>query len=692
MRKLVSWFRDMKVAKKLLISFFVILIAAVSIIGGMSYQTAKKNFETHIMNSAQDNIRILDNLINQMIDAQFNDVNNFARVIHSDMYQGDNQDELRKILSQYISLNKDVEQVYVAGNDKKFVQEPKIKMVTDYDPTESSWYKDAVNKQGGIVVTEPYKAQGSGHIVVTIAKQTEDKNGVVAVDLNLDNLLKTTKLINIGKKGYAFILDGKQKIIAHPKEKLGDKADDSWAKKIYEDNHGTFSYTYSGSEKKMVFATNLKTGWKIAGTMYSNEIVEAAQPVFYNMLIVMFISLVVGGVLIYFVTISITKPLKQLVVTSKEISEGDLTQTIQIHSNDEIGQLAKGFNEMTHSLRTLIGRINTSAGHVAAASEELTASVRQASEATEQITSAMDEISSGATTQTASVENGAMLLFDVTEGIRHVATSSSSINTASAHTREKAEDGEKLVGKTVNQMQSIAESVSQSDAVIQLLNNKSKQIGDILEVIQNIADQTNLLALNAAIEAARAGEHGRGFAIVADEVRKLAEQSSVSSSEISKLICEIQDDMSKTVKPMNNVNEEVQSGLVIANETKQNFTEILQSTNEIADQIKTMVETANGMSKGANEVSISVGQIAMTAQNNATSTQSVAASAEEQLASVEEIGSAAGTLSQMAEELQVLIESIKRGGCLKIALVLLEAVFLADKRIIVGLYIGNIND
>ena len=113
---------------------------------------------------------------------------------------------------------------------------------------------------------------------------------------------------------------------------------------------------------------------------------------------------------------------------------------------------------------------------------------------------AMDEISSGATTQTTSVENGAMLLFNVTEGIQHVANSSSSISTASAHTREKAEDGGKLVGKTVNQMQSIAESVSQSDEVIQLLNNKSKQIGDILEVIQNIADQTNLLALNAAIE------------------------------------------------------------------------------------------------------------------------------------------------------------------------------------------------
>ncbi|MEH7534660.1 methyl-accepting chemotaxis protein [Bacillus toyonensis] len=659
MSKLLRWFRDIKVAKKLLISFLVILIAAVSIIGGMSYQTAKKNFESQITSSAHDNIKILDNLINQMIEAKFNEINNFARVVHSDMYQGDNQDELRKVLSQYINLNKDIEQVYVAGNDKKFVQEPNIQMAADYDPTTRSWYKDAVSKQGGIVVTEPYKAKGNGHIVVTIAKQTEDKNGVVAVDLSLENLLKTTKLINIGKKGYTFILDGKQKIIAHPQEKPGDKAADSWAKRIYEDNQGAFSYTYDGSEKKMVFATNLKTGWKIGGTMYSSEVIEAAQPVFYNMLIVMIISLVVGGALIYFVTLSITKPLKRLVATSKEISEGDLTQTIEIHSNDEIGQLAKGFNEMTDSLRTLIGRINDSAGHVAAASEELTASVRQASEATEQITMAMDEISSGATTQTTSVENGAMLLFDVTEGIQHVANSSSSINTASTHTREKAEDGGKLVGKTVNQMQSIAESVSQSDAVIQLLNNKSKQIGDILEVIQNIADQTNLLALNAAIEAARAGEHGRGFAIVADEVRKLAEQSSVSSSEISKLICEIQDDMSKTVKSMGHVNEEVQSGLVIANETKQSFAEILKSTNDTVVQIDSMVEVAKQMTVDAKQVSASINEIAATIEENAASVQNIAGSSEEQLASVDEINGAAVHLSQMAEELQEMIGKFK---------------------------------
>ncbi|EMA6343147.1 methyl-accepting chemotaxis protein [Bacillus cytotoxicus] len=659
MNQFIRWFQNMKVAKKIMISFFIILIAAISIIGGMSYQTAKKNFESQIMNGANENIRILDNLINQVIEKKFNDVNSFARITKSDFYTGENHDELKKMLSQYVVLNPEVEKIYIAGADKTFVQEPVMQMPADYDPTTRPWYKDAISKNGGVLITEPYKAKGNGHIVVTIAKQMDDKNGVVALDLSLDNLLKTTKLINIGKKGYAFILDRNQKIIAHPEEKSGKKAADSWAKRLYQENHGTFTYSYGNSEKKMVFATNLKTGWKIGGTMYSSEIIEAAQPVFYNTLLIMVISLLLGGTIIYFVTLSITKPLKRLVTTAHQISEGDLTQTIEIYSQDEIGQLAKGFNNMTQSLRTLISRINTSAGHVAAASEELTASVRQASEATEQITTAMEQVSSGAREQTSSVESGAVLLHNVTEGIQHVANSSSAIANSSSYTREKAENGGELVGKTVNQMNSIVKSVSQSDAVIQLLNDKSKQIGEILEVIQNIADQTNLLALNAAIEAARAGEHGKGFAIVADEVRKLAEQSSISSNEIGKLVSEIQEDMSKTVKSMNHVNEEVQLGLVVANETKQNFAEILYSTNEIAKQIESMVETANEMSKGANEVSISVGEIARTAQNNATSTQNIAASTEEQLASMEEIGSAAGTLSQMAEELQVLIEKFK---------------------------------
>ena len=440
--------------------------------------------------------------------------------------------------------------------------------------------------------------------------------------------------------------------------KPGDKIEEKLEKELYKQETGEFKFKLDGDDRNITFITNKQTGWKIAGIMPSKEIIEAANPIFYKTLTVIGISLIIGGILIYFIIASIISPLKQLVISSKKISEGDLTETITVHSKDEIGQLGESFNEMAASLHHVISNINTSASHVAASSEELTASMKQTSEATEQITQAIEQVSSGAEIQT-KVEEGATLLEEVTEGIQRVADSSSLVSTASMYTKKKAEDGGKLVEQTVNQMQLIHESVSQSDKVIVLLDDKSKQIGAILEVIQHIAEQTNLLALNAAIEAARAGEQGRGFAIVADEVRKLAEQSGQSSTEIGKLVKEIQFDIKETVSSMKLVGTEVQSGLVVANETKQSFAEILKSTDDTVVQIDNMVEVAKQMTVDAKQVSASINEIAATIEENAASVQNIAGSSEEQLASVDEINAAAVHLSQMAEELQEMIGKFK---------------------------------
>ena len=179
----------------------------------------------------------------------------------------------------------------------------------------------------------------------------------------------------------------------------------------------------------------------------------------------------------------------------------------------------------------------------------------------------MEQVSGGAESQSQGVEEGATLQ-QVNTAIQDVTGSAESISISSLHARERAEEGEDLVEQTAKQMQSISRSVSESDAIIKLLDEKSKQVGAISEAIQNIATQTNLLALNAAIEAARAGEQGRGFAIVADEVRKLAEQSGESSGEIANLIAEIKADIEHTVKAMDNVNGEVQQGLDVVTKRK----------------------------------------------------------------------------------------------------------------------------
>lgn len=393
--------------------------------------------------------------------------------------------------------------------------------------------------------------------------------------------------------------------------------------------------------------------------MFDEEITQAANPVFYKTFIVIAIAIIFGSVLIYFITKSITRPLRKIADSAHKISKGDLTEKITIHSKDDIGKLGNSFNEMSASLQDVITQISFSAEHVAASAEELTASVQQANDATDQITIAMEQVSGGAESQSQGVEEGAATLQQVNTAIQDVTGSAESISISSLHARERAEEGEELVEQTAKQMQSISRSVSESDAIIKLLDEKSKQVGAISEAIQNIATQTNLLALNAAIEAARAGEQGRGFAIVADEVRKLAEQSGESSREIANLIAEIKADIEHTVKAMDNVNGEVQQGLDVVTKTKVSFTEILSSTTHIVSQVNQMVETTKRIAGDANEVTNAIDEIAAAAEENTASIQSVAASTEEQMNSMEEISSASQNLAEMAEELQAMTSKFK---------------------------------
>lgn len=659
MQNIFQRFRGTSIKKKLIFSFLILLTVPGFIIGGVSYQTAKTNFEQQLTGKAKENISVLNGVITQNIEAKFVDAAYFADALTEDTYPNGQEDIVRTKLTEYIKLHPEVEGIYIGTQTGKFIREPFIQMPEGYNPTERSWYKEASENKDKVIVTAPYQSTSTKNMVVTIAKQTKDGKGVIGINLNLDNILKISKMIDIGKKGYAVILDQNKQIVSHPSRKGGSKVTDPWVTPIYEKNEGTVSYTEKGDEKKLIFTTNEKTGWKIVGVMFEDEVIQAADPVFYKTLIVIVISIALGSVLVYFLTQSITRPLRKIVDSAHKISRGDLTEEITVHSKDEIGKLGDSFNEMSTSLRSVISQISVSAEHVAASAEELTANVQQANDATDQITLAMEQVSSGAESQSRGVEEGAATLQQVNTAIQNVTGSAESISVSSSHTRQKADEGEGLVEQTAKQMQSISQSVSQSDSIIKGLDERSKQIGAISEVIQSIAQQTNLLALNAAIEAARAGEQGRGFAIVADEVRKLAEQSEESSGEIANLIKEIKMDIEHTVQSMDHVSEEVQCGLEVVNKTKISFTEILDSTNHIVSQVDQMVETTKLMAGDANEVTNAIDEIAAAAEENTASMQSVAASAEEQINSMEEISSSAQNLAEMAEELQEMISKFK---------------------------------
>jgi methyl-accepting chemotaxis protein len=355
-----------------------------------------------------------------------------------------------------------------------------------------------------------------------------------------------------------------------------------------------------------------------------------------------------------------SRPLLRLRDMANQVAEGDLSiEALTLNRKDELGHLANSIDKMVSNLRTLIYEVNQAAVQVAASSEELTASTEHATKATEQITATMQDVAIGAENQMKGILESERAIEDMATGIQKVAETSTVVSEASYEMEKQAEQGNVSIQEAIAQMNMIRTKVERSTGDFKLLEHRSQEIGQIVELITGIAAQTNLLALNAAIEAARAGEHGRGFAVVADEVRKLAEQSGNSAAQIANLIEVIQADTAKAVGTMDEIAHEVESGVSDVNIAGDAFQRILRSAKQVANQVQEVTAFSQEMSANAQIVAESVEQATQIAQSSANSAQNVAASSEEQLASVEEISASAESLSDMANELQLLVSRFK---------------------------------
>ncbi|MBR0579306.1 methyl-accepting chemotaxis protein [Bacillus altitudinis A23-8] len=660
MGKMIQWFKKPSISKKLVIAFLVVLILPTVALTISAFFTSKTELDKQIMGSAMSQVNAFDTLIDENIGNKAEAVTLFTDDLKASNLKEKNRKATIKELQQYGKINeKDVSAIYAGSEKGLFMQYPVQKMPEGYDPRERPWYQEAMSADGKQVITKPYVAASTGKMVITIAQKTKDGSGVIGLDMEIDSLIQKLKEIKIGQKGYAFIMEKDKTVLADPTQKPGSKVNENLANIIFKNKQGNGSYTLNGTDKKVAYVTNELTGWKIGGTMLVSEVEDAAKPVFNTAIIVFSVTLIVAGTLIFFIVRSISNRLSNLARFSKKVSDGDLRDKLQIQSDDEIGQVGKGFNTMIDSLRSLIGAVQTSVENVASSSEELTASAGQTSKATEHITLAIEQFSTGNESQNDKVESSSEELEEMNRGLQHMNESAESITASSIKSTEIAGEGGQLVEKTASQMNVIDQSVKKAENVISALESKSKDITQILGVINGIADQTNLLALNAAIEAARAGESGRGFSVVAEEVRKLAVQSANSAKEIENLIKEIVQDIDVSQEVFTAVNQEVQSGLSFTEQTKVSFHNIFDMTKEISDQLQTMNRTVVQLSKGSAHVSEAVREIADVSRESSANIQDIAASAEEQLASMEEISSSSATLSSMAEELRDLISKFK---------------------------------
>ncbi|MBI5903632.1 MAG: DUF3365 domain-containing protein [Deltaproteobacteria bacterium] len=349
------------------------------------------------------------------------------------------------------------------------------------------------------------------------------------------------------------------------------------------------------------------------------------------------IIVVTLSVLIVTVKRSALNPMEKIISALNRAAEGDLSKRVEISTNDEFGSAGRSLNQFLDKTEDIVREIQASSSLLASASEELSA--------------ASVQIVKGADTQSARASQVATASQEMSATIMDVAKNATQAAEAARQANSAAQSGGDTVLKTIDSMNGIAKTAKESSSVIEALGSRSKEIGKIIAVINDIADQTNLLALNAAIEAARAGDQGRGFAVVADEVRKLAERTMKATKEISSMIMAIQEENSKALGSMQEEVRVVEQGVGLAKEAGEALKSIVaevETVNQMIQQIATAVE----------EQSTTADQISGDIENVAVVTKETATGAEEMARASEDIAKSAIKLNSLV----ALISSARRTG------------------------------
>jgi methyl-accepting chemotaxis protein len=382
-------------------------------------------------------------------------------------------------------------------------------------------------------------------------------------------------------------------------------------------------------------------------------------------------AVIFGAFIAFFIARGISKPVSNMAEIAQEIATGDIQKDVELHSKDEIGQLASSFRQLIAYMKELAGAAERIAANdltveVAPKSDKdvlgnsfktmtgnLTGMIRQLGQnadelvtAATEIASSAEEMSRGANDQNEQMGQVSSAIEEMTATIVESSKNAAEASDGARGASDTASSGGKVVSETVQGMQRIANVVRESAESIQKLATSADQIGEIIGVIDDIADQTNLLALNAAIEAARAGEQGRGFAVVADEVRKLAERTGKATGEITDMIKGIQNDTQEAVHSMETGIQEVDKGRELADQAGNSLTEVVSGSQRVMDMIQ-QIATAS------EEQSVAAEQISKNIEHIASITKETASGAEQSATAAEELNRQAEGLRQMVGRFKV---------------------------------------
>ena len=493
------------------------------------------------------------------------------------------------------------------------------------------------------------------NMVMMVSWVKDDKNQVklgAAASLAIESIEQKVNSLKYGKKGYSMLIAEDGIFIVHPNSEyplkvnindVDDKEIHKLAENISSEKSKVVELGY-GLNKKVAFCEQVETtGWTVINIVDQNELFSSVNKVMMFILIIAVILVVGLSRAIYKISNKLLNPIDDICIFADKVSQGNLSELIEIKSDDEIGKVAEAFNNTIKNLRDYISEIDKTLDNVAKGNfdinieyeykgdfinikksliniiSSMNETFKEIKEATVQVKGGSEQVASTAQT----LSQGAA---EQASGIEELTASIGEINEEVQNSANNAKDTNKIAYDLGEQIQGSNEKMKEMLYAMNEIENSSRNIKEVITTIDSIAEQTNLLALNAAIEAARAGEAGKGFAVVAEEVRKLAEESSKAVKNTAELI--------------EGSMKSVENGKVIADTTA-------MSLVEVVDYTKNVVELVNNITKSLEEQALSIKQINGGIDQIADVVQSNSAISEESAAASEELSAQAENLENM---------------------------------------------
>ncbi|NLH48144.1 MAG: methyl-accepting chemotaxis protein [Myxococcales bacterium] len=614
------------IRRKLLVAIVPIILLTVGVMAYLSYNRSSNN----IMSLQEERTMVIVQKTLQDLEVWLNDRKGQAEIYsNADVFinacLGENLETAKQKLAVYHSNAPYLESMFVARPDgtvfidslggkmagQKIGQVPQFQANLDKARQGETW----VGALGHSLATNK-------PVIMLTAPIMRDNQLIGIIGTPIEALYLSKQFISnvkVGETGYIYVLESDGTFLAHPKEEnilnkgLGDT---DYGKAMLAQNEGSLHYTFEGVDRIAYFKTLAGLNWLVAAGINKKEIMEPVNNMAYLMVVVGLVSMIFLSVMLaVMTTMTVSKPIRTTTDMLSDIAkgEGDLTVRLDVVSNDEVGELAENFNQFVEKLQVSIQQVAKNTAVLQESASSLSAVSSQLSSSAEEMTNQSSAVASAAEQITANVDGVSGATVKMSENVGTIAAASeemsSSVNSVAAAVEEMTASIQEVSKNCIRASQIANDASGKATGTSDLMNHletAAKEIGKVVEVINDIADQTNLLALNATIEAASAGEAGKGFAVVANEVKELAKQTAQATDEITKQVEGIQNKTLDAVNAIRQISEIIQEINNITTTIASAVEEQTVTTNEISRSVAGAAEGAGDVSKNIQHLRVNI--------------------------------------------------------------------------------------